>query len=117
MSLMLCFRQLTRFYIKTSRPFAWEDVVVLAAYVSSRDPVLGQAFTFRQCFGLGESVLKVLPASTMFGREITTLSAIELSSGIKIGYARDLLFIVCLGFSKLSVYANLLALSPSSIHQ
>ncbi|KAI1378115.1 hypothetical protein F4677DRAFT_453775 [Hypoxylon crocopeplum] len=101
MSLMLCFRQLTRCFIKASKPFSWEDLLVLASFA----------------FALGESITSVTPGSKIYGKEISMISLQELSEGSKVGLARDLLLILSLGFSKLSVYLNLIALSPNVIHR
>ncbi|KAI0010442.1 hypothetical protein F4779DRAFT_306936 [Xylariaceae sp. FL0662B] len=45
------------------------------------------------------------------------ISPQELSEGNKAGLARDLLLILSLGFSKLSVYLNLITLSPNATHR
>ncbi|KAI1079889.1 hypothetical protein F5B20DRAFT_541531 [Whalleya microplaca] len=101
MSLMLCFRQLTRCFIKASKSFSWEDLLVLVSFA----------------FALGESVSSVIPESKIYGTEISMISPEELSEGNKAGLARDLLLILSLGFSKLSVYLNLIALSPNATHR
>ncbi|KAI0881259.1 uncharacterized protein GGS22DRAFT_192346 [Annulohypoxylon maeteangense] len=101
MSLMLCFRQLTRCFIKASIPFSWEDLLVLVSFA----------------FASGESVITVIPGSEIYGKEISMITTQELRQGNKLGLARDLLFILSIGFSKLSVYLNLIALSPSATHR
>ncbi|KAF2962728.1 hypothetical protein GQX73_g10845 [Xylaria multiplex] len=101
MSLILCFRQLTRCFIKAARPFAWEDILVALSFA----------------FAIGESVAVLVPASQIFGKTIPMVTAEELNKGIKTGIARDFLFILCLGCSKLSVYLNLVTMSPSLAHK
>ncbi|KAI1762687.1 hypothetical protein GGR53DRAFT_500385 [Hypoxylon sp. FL1150] len=101
MSLMLCFRQLTRCFIKASRSFSWEDLLVLVSFA----------------FATGESVTMIIPESRILGMDLSLISLQELSAGNKVGLARDLLFILGLGFSKLSVYLNLIVLSPNTIHR
>lgn len=72
----------------------------------------------------------LLPASMIFGREISDLSAPQLTEGTKvgilrasatgqlliasmqIGFARDLLFLLSVGMAKWSVNVGLQALSP-----
>ncbi|KAI1078492.1 hypothetical protein F5B20DRAFT_547215 [Whalleya microplaca] len=100
-SLVLGFHQLTRFYIKIGRPFGWEDSFIIASYV----------------IGLGEFATVLVPQNAIYGKDIGGISGDELRAGLKAAYARDLLFVLCVGLSKLSVYLNLLTLSPSRIHR
>ncbi|KAI2635819.1 hypothetical protein GGS26DRAFT_589485 [Hypomontagnella submonticulosa] len=99
-TLMVGFRLLTKFYIKSSRALLLEDIFILSAYL----------------FGLGESITMLTPPSTIFGTDKAGLSEDDISAGLKAGYARDLLFLLCLGFSKLSVYESMRALSPNRSH-
>ncbi|KAI0381276.1 hypothetical protein F5Y04DRAFT_255159 [Hypomontagnella monticulosa] len=99
-TLMVGFRLLTKFYIKASRALVLEDDLILSAYL----------------FGLGESITILTSPSTIFGKDEAGLSDQDLSAGLKAGYARDLLFFLCLGFSKLSVYESIRALSPNRFH-
>ncbi|KAI0862845.1 hypothetical protein F4860DRAFT_99698 [Xylaria cubensis] len=100
-TLLLGFRQLTRFYIKAGKPFGWEDAWIIASYL----------------IGVGEYVTVLLPQSKVIGKEMMDISKVELKVAVKASYARDLLFILCLGCSKLSVSTSLLSLSPQRTHR
>ncbi|KAI0020709.1 hypothetical protein F4780DRAFT_740544 [Xylariomycetidae sp. FL0641] len=100
-SLMFLFRLLTRFFIKASKLFSLEDVLILLAYV----------------FGFGESVTMIIPQSRIFGKDISDISSEDLKSGIKAGYARDVLLLLSLGFAKLSVCSSFFVLSPNQQHR
>ncbi|KAI0019383.1 hypothetical protein F4780DRAFT_780424 [Xylariomycetidae sp. FL0641] len=100
-SLVIGGRLLTKLYIKARTPFVLEDVFMLSAF-----------FLF-----LGESIVQLVPASTIFGKDRSLISTEELVAGTKAGYVRDLLFLLCLALSKLSVCESLRALSPDRAHR
>ncbi|KAF2270616.1 hypothetical protein CC78DRAFT_137569 [Lojkania enalia] len=100
-TLMLCFRFLTRIYLKSSREFGIEDILVIFAYL----------------FGLAESATLLLPASEIFGKDIHAISEKELRDGLKVKYAGELIFFLCLTFAKLSFYASFWVLSPDRRHR
>ncbi|KAI0475479.1 hypothetical protein GGR56DRAFT_646137 [Xylariaceae sp. FL0804] len=100
-SLVICCRAFTKLYIKARTPFVMEDALVLSAFVVF----------------VGESLVMLVPASTIFGKSSALISAGELRNGLKIGYARDLLFLLSLGLSKLAVSESLGALSPDKKHR
>ncbi|KAI0909412.1 hypothetical protein F4823DRAFT_562965 [Ustulina deusta] len=99
-SLVVVFWLLTKFYIKTRTLFVLGDGLMLGSYI----------------FALGESIALIVPSSTAFGRDRAELSEEQLSDAAKIGYARDILFLLCIGFSKLSTCDGLRALSPDKLH-
>ncbi|KAK3686191.1 hypothetical protein B0T22DRAFT_443276 [Podospora appendiculata] len=101
-TLMLCFRLLTRFFLRSSnRLLGLEEVLALLAYV----------------FSLGQSVTVVLPQGKVLGKDLADVSADELRIGLQAEYAGDLLFLVSLGLAKLSICACLLTLSPDLVHR
>ncbi|KAI2626989.1 hypothetical protein GGS26DRAFT_147777 [Hypomontagnella submonticulosa] len=100
-ALTLGFRLLTRFFIRGGAPFSREDAFILLSFV----------------FGLGESITMIVPASGIFGVDRGDVSDDELMAGLKVGYARDLLFLLALVFAKLSVCASLFYLSPDALHR
>ncbi|KAI1159684.1 hypothetical protein F5B18DRAFT_635646 [Nemania serpens] len=53
----------------------------------------------------------------MVRKDIVGFSEMDLMSAYKADYARDLLFILCLGCSKLSVLTNLVSISPNLTHR
>ncbi|RWA05138.1 hypothetical protein EKO27_g9967 [Xylaria grammica] len=101
MSLMLAFRFLSTLFLKAGKWFRWEDLLIVIAYATA----------------VGESVLFLIPSSSAFGKEMSTVAQYELTSSTKIQYAANLLFIIAVGFSKLSVCMSLFALSPDRIHR
>ncbi|GAW20776.1 hypothetical protein ANO14919_102870 [Xylariales sp. No.14919] len=101
MSLMLAFRFLSTLFLKAGKWFRWEDLLIVIAYITA----------------VGESVLFLIPSSSAFGKEMSTVAQYELTSSTKIQYAANLLFIIAVGFSKLSVCMSLFALSPDRIHR
>ncbi|KAI0836629.1 hypothetical protein F5Y06DRAFT_298314 [Hypoxylon sp. FL0890] len=100
-SLMLGFRFLTKFYLKTNQRFGWEEVLITAAFLA----------------GLGESVTFLVPEGEIFGKERSDISDAELTAGLKVQYAGELLYVLALGLAKLSVCAGLTALSPETGHR
>ncbi|KAK5625193.1 hypothetical protein RRF57_000909 [Xylaria bambusicola] len=96
LSLVLSFRLLTRFFIKSDRYIGYDDLFILISFV----------------FAVGESVTEIIPPGAIYGRDINSISQAQLQSGIKDGYARDILFLLSLGFAKLSVTSGLMILSP-----
>ncbi|KAI0517030.1 hypothetical protein F5B22DRAFT_144125 [Xylaria bambusicola] len=96
LSLVLFFRLLTRFFIKSDRYIGYDGLFILFAFV----------------FAVGESVTEIIPPGAIYGRDIGSISPTQLQSGIKDGYARDILFLLSLGFAKLSVTSGLMILSP-----
>ncbi|KAI1418305.1 hypothetical protein F5Y13DRAFT_196110 [Hypoxylon sp. FL1857] len=100
-SLMLCFRFLTKFFLKTNQRFGWEEMLITAAFLA----------------GLGESVTFLIPEGEIFGKERSDISDDELTAGLKVQYAGELLYILALGLAKLSVCAGLTALSPETGHR
>ncbi|KAH8882452.1 hypothetical protein GQ53DRAFT_812119 [Thozetella sp. PMI_491] len=95
MSLMLAFRFLTRFFLKSTRPFELEEVLLLFAYL----------------FSVGAFVTIVVPQGAIFGKQLSDISAPELRAGLEAGFAGDLLYFLSLGLAKLSICACYLALS------
>ncbi|CAJ2502235.1 Uu.00g096290.m01.CDS01 [Anthostomella pinea] len=73
--------------------------------------------TGSEIFGLGKSVTLLVPESRIFGKDIEDLSVHDLSVGFKLEYAKELLFLLSVGFAKLSVCSSLLALSPDRNHR
>lgn len=100
-SLVIFVWLLTKFYIKTRTPLVLGDSFTLISYL----------------FALGESIALIVPDSSAFGRDIAELSEEQLSDASKIGYARDILFLFSIGFSKLSTCEGLHALSPDRVHR
>ncbi|KAI1140089.1 hypothetical protein F5Y05DRAFT_306443 [Hypoxylon sp. FL0543] len=100
-SLMLCFRFLTKFFLKTNQRFGWEEMLITAAFLA----------------GLGESITFLIPEGEIFGKERSYISDDELTAGLKVQYAGELLYILALGLAKLSVCAGLTALSPETGHR
>ncbi|KAI1174993.1 hypothetical protein F4777DRAFT_552144 [Nemania sp. FL0916] len=100
-SLLIGFRLLSRFFIVQGSKFTREDIFVLVSFI----------------LGLGGWITMVIPESRVFGKTIYTISPEDLIAGLKVGFARDILFVLCLGFSKLAVCAGLLALSPDINHR
>ncbi|GAW20381.1 hypothetical protein ANO14919_098870 [Xylariales sp. No.14919] len=99
-SLVVIFWFLTKFYIKSRSLFMLGDGLMLGSYL----------------FGLGESIALIVPGSAAFGKDIATLSKEQLDDADKIGYTRDILFLLSLGLSKLSACEGVRALSPDRIH-
>ncbi|KAH9883707.1 hypothetical protein F4778DRAFT_624657 [Xylariomycetidae sp. FL2044] len=100
-SLTIAFRLVTKLYIKSRQPLELGDVFIISAYVLL----------------VGESVTLLVPDSTVYGRNISELSQAQLVAGLKTGYARDLLLLLSIGLSKLSVCESLRALSPDRRHR
>ncbi|KAI1099539.1 hypothetical protein F4804DRAFT_79623 [Jackrogersella minutella] len=100
-ALMLCFRFLTKFFLKTNQRFGWEEVMITAAFLA----------------GLGESITFLVPEGEILGKEIHDISHDELIAGLKAQYAGELLYILALGLAKLSVCTGLTALSPDTSHR
>ncbi|KAI2638709.1 hypothetical protein GGS26DRAFT_602349 [Hypomontagnella submonticulosa] len=100
-SLMLCFRFLTKFFLKTNQRFGWEEMLITSAFLA----------------GLGESVTFLIPEGTILGKSRSEFSDDELIAGLKAHYAGELLFILALGLAKLSVCTGLSALSPETGHR
>ncbi|KAI1455335.1 hypothetical protein F4805DRAFT_275624 [Annulohypoxylon moriforme] len=100
-SLMLCFRFLTKFFLKTNQRFGWEEIMISAAFLA----------------GLGESITYLIPEGEIFGKERNDISHDELIAGLKVQYAGELLYILALGLAKLSVCTGLTTLSPDTSHR
>ncbi|KAI5861115.1 hypothetical protein GGS23DRAFT_598643 [Durotheca rogersii] len=100
-ALMLCFRFLTKFFLRTNQRFGWEEVFITSAFLS----------------GVGESVTFLVPAGTIFGKDSGDISGAELTAGLKVQYVGELLFILTLGLAKLSVCAGFTALSLDTEHR
>ncbi|KAK6828335.1 hypothetical protein PG990_009947 [Apiospora arundinis] len=100
-SLMLGFRLMTRFFIKGNMRFTLEDGLIITAYILS----------------LGESSTMIIPESRVFGRDSSQISDHDLESGLRAGYARDMLFVLCIGVSKLSASISMFTLSPDRTHR
>ncbi|KAI1643974.1 uncharacterized protein F4817DRAFT_231417 [Daldinia loculata] len=100
-SLMLCFRFLTKFFLKTNQRFGWEEALIALAFFA----------------GLGESVTLLVPEGKIFGKARSLISDDEFTAGLKVQYAGQLLYILALGLAKLSVCIGLSALSPESGHR
>ncbi|KAI1204115.1 uncharacterized protein F4807DRAFT_375227 [Annulohypoxylon truncatum] len=100
-SLMLCFRFLTKFFLKTNQRFGWEEIMISAAFLA----------------GLGESVTFLVPEGEILGKERHDISDDELTAGLKAQYAGELLYILALGLAKLSVCTGLATLSPDTSHR
>ncbi|KAK3329252.1 hypothetical protein B0H66DRAFT_17472 [Apodospora peruviana] len=98
-SLMMCFRTVTRCFLRKHDLLAgWDDNLLLLSYI----------------VGVGEMVIWILPHSTIFGRTIGHISQDEMVSGLKAMYASDILFLLSLGFAKLSVCACYVSLIPAN---
>ncbi|KAI8965190.1 hypothetical protein F5Y11DRAFT_21140 [Daldinia sp. FL1419] len=100
-SLMLCFRFLTKFFLKTNQRFGWEEALIALAFFA----------------GLGESVTFLVPEGKILGKTRSEISDEELTAGLKVQYAGQLLYILALGLAKLSVCIGLSALSPETGHR
>ncbi|KAI1370480.1 hypothetical protein F4677DRAFT_457850 [Hypoxylon crocopeplum] len=100
-SLMLCFRFLTKFFLKTNQRFGWEEMLITSAFLA----------------GLGESITILIPAGEIFGKTRGDIKDAELASGLKAQFAGQLLYILALGLAKLSVCAGLTSLSPDTGHR
>ncbi|KAI0880233.1 uncharacterized protein GGS22DRAFT_175496 [Annulohypoxylon maeteangense] len=100
-SLMLCFRFLTKFFLKTNQRFGWEEIMISAAFLA----------------GLGESITFLVPEGEIFGKERNDISDDEMTAGLKAQYAGELLYILALGLAKLSVCTGLTTLSPDTSHR
>ncbi|KAI0468729.1 hypothetical protein F4859DRAFT_490137 [Xylaria cf. heliscus] len=102
-TLALGFRCLSIFYLKSNRLLRWDNTLMLLAYVTA----------------VGQSVTFVVPGSSIFGsdKELRSATEDDLRVGMKIQYAGDLLFILALGFAKLSVCASLFEFSPNRTHR
>ncbi|KAI3342534.1 hypothetical protein F4824DRAFT_495483 [Ustulina deusta] len=102
-TLALAFRCLSTFYLKTNRVLRWDNILILLAYAAA----------------VGQSVTLIVPGSSIFGsdKELRSATDDDLQVGMKIQYAGDLLFILALGFGKLSVGASLFAFSPNRTHR
>ncbi|QSZ36863.1 hypothetical protein DSL72_006746 [Monilinia vaccinii-corymbosi] len=99
-SLMLLFRFITRFFLKSGQRFGWEEALITTAYLA----------------GVGESITFLLPSGRIFGKEINDISEEELIVGQKAQLSGELLYIISLGFSKLSICSSFITLSPSATH-
>lgn len=100
-ALMLCFRFLTKFFLKTNQRFGWEEVLITLAFLA----------------GLGESVTVLLPEGEIWGKTRNDISNEQLTAGLKVQFAGELLYILTLALAKLSVCAGLTALSPDTGHR
>ncbi|KAI2463018.1 hypothetical protein F4781DRAFT_151366 [Annulohypoxylon bovei var. microspora] len=100
-SLMLCFRFLTKFFLKTNQRFGWEEIMISAAFLA----------------GLGESITFLVPEGEIFGKEQNNITGDEMIAGLKVQYAGELLYILALGLAKLSVCTGLTTLSPDTSHR
>ncbi|XXH04146.1 polyamine transporter tpo5 [Hypoxylon texense] len=100
-ALMLCFRFLTKFFLKTNQRFGWEEVLITSAFLA----------------GLGESVTLLVPGGDIWGKTRSDISDEELATGLKVQFAGGLLYILALALAKLSVCAGLSALSPDTGHR
>ncbi|KAI1394387.1 uncharacterized protein F4822DRAFT_424866 [Hypoxylon trugodes] len=100
-SLMLCFRFLTKFFLKTNQRFGWEEVLITSAFLA----------------GLGESVTFLVPEGEILGKARNSISDEELTAGLKVQYAGELLYIIAVGLAKLSVCAGFTSLSPDTGHR
>ncbi|OTA93981.1 hypothetical protein M434DRAFT_282681 [Hypoxylon sp. CO27-5] len=100
-SLMLCFRFLTKFFLKTNQRFGWEEMLITAAFLA----------------GLGESVTFLIPQGEIFGKTRSDISDDQLRTGLKVQYVGELLYIFALGLAKLSVCTGLTTLSPETGHR
>lgn len=99
--LMLCFRFLTKFFLKTNQRFGWEEVLITSAFLA----------------GLGESVTFLVPEGEIWGKTRSDISDEELTAGLKAQFAGGLLYILALALAKLSVCAGFNALSPETGHR
>ncbi|KAI2618102.1 hypothetical protein GGR54DRAFT_184490 [Hypoxylon sp. NC1633] len=100
-SLMLCFRFLTKFFLKTNQRFGWEELLITSAFLA----------------GLGESVTFLIPEGEILGKARHDITEDQLAAGLKAQFAGELLYILALGLAKLSVCAGLSALSPDTGHR
>ncbi|KAI0530389.1 hypothetical protein GGR58DRAFT_493580 [Xylaria digitata] len=100
-SLTFGFRLLTRVYLKARHAFEWEDVMITIAFV----------------LGLGEFITVIIPQGAIIGRRLTDIPEPELTSGIMVVYARDILFLLSIAFAKLSVCWSFVSLSPDRKHR
>ncbi|KAI1778427.1 hypothetical protein F4818DRAFT_301247 [Hypoxylon cercidicola] len=100
-ALMLCFRFLTKFFLKTNQRFGWEEVLITSAFLA----------------GMGESVTLLVPEGEIWGKARSDISDEELAAGLKVQFAGGLLYILALALAKLSVCAGLTALSPDTGHR
>ncbi|KAI1173214.1 hypothetical protein F4777DRAFT_462878 [Nemania sp. FL0916] len=100
-TLLLVFRIVARFFLKSKQSFGWDDRFICCSFV----------------FGVGVWVTWFVPENGVFGKSMSDSSPEELVVGGKVDYARDLFYIGALAFSKLSVCANILSLSPNRSHK
>lgn len=83
-SLTLCFRLLTRFFLKAHRKPGPEDILIFGSYVCQTFQILNLLLTLRQILCIGESASMLLPGSNIFGKSITGISSGELKTGVKV---------------------------------
>ncbi|KAH7304255.1 hypothetical protein B0I35DRAFT_445395 [Stachybotrys elegans] len=100
-SLMIGFRLMVRFVIKENSNLTKDDVIISIAFL----------------LGIGESATMIIPQSDIFGRDMSDITDEKLRTGYQVGYARDMLFVLCICFSKLSVCESLLSLTPDQVHR
>ncbi|KAK4216302.1 hypothetical protein QBC37DRAFT_417370 [Rhypophila decipiens] len=100
-SLMVGFRLLTRFFLRSNNLFSVEEGLAIFAYI----------------FSLGQSVTVLVPESKIIGRDYDPFSVLALKQGLSAIFAGNLLFIVAIGLSKLTMCACLVSLSPDRLHR
>ncbi|KAI0107268.1 hypothetical protein GGR51DRAFT_559610 [Nemania sp. FL0031] len=109
-TLLLVFRFVSRFFLKSNQSFGWDDSFICCSFV----------------FGLGVWVTWLIPENSVFRQSMDNPSHESLNAVIKViyistsswvEYARELLYIASIAFSKLSVCANISSLSPNRTHQ
>jgi len=85
----------------TIRKFETDDLVILVALV----------------FSVGQSIAVLIQSLNGLGEHMNTLTAHRLDVFQKTGYASDILYVISLGLSKVSVLFLLLQISPEMGHE
>ncbi|GAB1319327.1 hypothetical protein MFIFM68171_09537 [Madurella fahalii] len=100
-TLMFCFRLVTKFFLRSNKVLGVEEILAFSAFL----------------FSVGQSVTVLVPEAKGLGKDIADISTEELRAMMQTTYAGDLLFILGLGFSKLSICVCLLTLSADRAHR
>ncbi|KAI1327326.1 hypothetical protein F5Y16DRAFT_399501 [Xylariaceae sp. FL0255] len=98
---ILIFRLVSRFYLRKHLTFGWDDGFLSLSFI----------------FALGVWITWFIPQNDVFGKPMSGLSNEKLSAALKVEYARELFCVGALVFSKLSVCANMLSLTPDRSYQ
>ncbi|KAH8705815.1 hypothetical protein BGW36DRAFT_18322 [Talaromyces proteolyticus] len=98
--LSLLIRLMTRFFL--TKRFAWDDVLIISAFV----------------FSICQSVTYLVPAGQAWGRKLgKDFPATSLMPALRAQYAGNILFVLSIACTKISIPASILPISPISWHR